>query len=71
MQQSKRYSLLEALANTISGFIISMVLNYYLLPVYGLKISLAGSFTFTFVFTIVTTLRSYVWRRLFNRLVTG
>lgn len=70
MPQSKTASFIEALANTVSGFALGVVLNYYLLPVYGLRVSAMDSMSLTLIFTIATTLRSYVWRRLFNRLVT-
>lgn len=67
MAQSKRASLAEAVANTVSGFIISVCLSYLLMPFYGVHFRWLDSLSYTAVFTVVTTTRSYVWRRVFNK----
>jgi len=68
--QSKRHSLIETLLNIGSGFVISMIVGHYVWPVFGLQVTVADNFWITAVFTVVSVIRSYAWRRAFNRLHT-
>ena len=69
--QSKRSSMVEAVANTVSGFVISVLLNWVLMPLYGLEIRFDQALSYTAIFMMVTTLRSYLWRRYFNHKETA
>lgn len=64
--QTRRHSVFEAVANTLVGFAIAMMTNYYALPLFGFLPSIAQSFWITCIFTVVTLMRSYALRRLFN-----
>jgi uncharacterized membrane protein len=64
--QSKYMSLLEATVGQIIGFLIGWVTNYLVLPLFGLAVSLSKSFWLTVVFAVVSFIRSYAIRRLFN-----
>ncbi len=64
--QSRKASLLESLANTLSGFGLSIVVGYFVFPLFGMPQSLASSFLITVVFTVVSIGRNYVIRRVFN-----
>ncbi|WP_041963444.1 DUF7220 family protein [Sulfurospirillum cavolei] len=66
MEQSKRASLLESLANTFSGFLLSIAVGYFVFPMFGMPQSLSSSFWITVVFTVVSIGRNYVVRRVFN-----
>jgi len=67
--QSKKQSLLECTLNISSGLIISMLLWYYIIsPVFKIDSSFMDTVLITMIFTIVSIVRSYVWRRLFNNL---
>lgn len=66
--QSRKQSLLEALLNTASGFLTSLLTQWLVFPWFNLHPSLRDNFALTAIFTIVSIVRSYVWRRLFNRL---
>jgi len=68
--QSRRHSLLEAVINTASGFIISLVVTEFLFPVFDLHPSFAANFSITTIFTIISVIRSYICRRIFNHLHT-
>ena len=68
MKQSKLESLVEASLNTASGFVVSLLVWQWLVaPIYGLPIDWGMNFGITIIFTVVSILRSYVWRRVFNR----
>ena len=67
MKQSRLESLLEATINVASGFIIAMlVLHFIVAPLWGLDWSLGDNFAVTAIFTSVSVVRGYFWRRFFN-----
>ncbi len=63
--QTKKNSIVEILLNTGSGFIVSFGITSLLLP-YMVTV---GAFGITCIFTVVSLVRSYVWRRIFNKKV--
>ena len=67
--QKKSHSFAEALFNTVFGFGISMVDNLIVLPMFGIKISLSNAFNIGAIFTLISIVRSYVLRRVFNRII--
>jgi len=66
MKQSKKSSMLEIGLNTGSGFIVSLIITTLLLP----YMETVGAFGITCIFTVVSLLRSYAWRRFFNNRIT-
>jgi hypothetical protein len=68
--QSKRLSLIEVLANIGTGFIISALLQQFVIgPIYNLPTSVSQNLEITIIFTVISVVRSYAFRRLFNRYV--
>jgi hypothetical protein len=59
-------SLMEALANNAIAFVISIVANQLVLPLFGLTVSLAQSIGITVAFTAISIVRGYVVRRVFE-----
>lgn len=68
MQQSKRVSAVEATLNIGSGFILSMMIWQLIAPLLGYDITITENVQLTSVFTVVSLIRSYAWRRIFTRL---
>lgn len=68
MAQSRRASLTEAVANSLVGFTISVVVNQYLMPLFGFSVTVTQSVIIVAVYTVVSILRSYILRRVFNAL---
>lgn len=66
MEQSKRASFMESLFNTFSGFLLSLIVGYFLYPYFGMRQSLGDSFWITVIFTVISIVRNYGSRRLFN-----
>lgn len=64
--QSRRASLGEAISNVSFGFGISVLANFYVLPLWGFKVSPRASLEIGLAFTLISVLRSYLLRRLFN-----
>lgn len=68
MSQSKKASLYESLTNVIVGFVIGYATNAIMLPLLGMHPSFKDSVILTVVFAIISVIRSYGLRRLFNYL---
>lgn len=67
-RQSKLGSFTEACLNTATGFVISLVVWHFVARAYGIPMPIGENLQITAIFTIVSIVRSYLWRRAFNRL---
>lgn len=66
MSQSKKHSVLESFTNTTAGILTSFLVQLFLYPIMGIKVSLTENITITVVFFVISLIRMYVLRRLFN-----
>ena len=65
--QTRKGSILEAILNTASGFIVAMLVWQLLVaPLFGYEVTLYDNFWLTSIFTFVSIVRTYIWRRIFN-----
>ena len=67
MKQSRLMSLVESIANVIVGYGVAVATQILIFPVFGLQTTLAQNLKMGAVFTIVSLVRSYALRRLFER----
>lgn len=65
--QSKKRSFIEAVTNVLVGYLVAVISNLIVLPLFGYQVSLFDGFAIGIVFTVISLIRSYVIRRLFNR----
>jgi len=68
MKQSKKYSLIESISNTIIGLITSFIIQIIIYPLLNIQVSIGQNILITFVFFIASIIRGYLVRRLFNRI---
>ena len=68
MKQSKQKSLVESTVQTIIGLAISIVLQVVLYPILGIPVSFTQNLIITAVFFIVSIVRGYIVRRIFEKL---
>lgn len=69
MAQTKLGSFAESLANIVVGFTINYVANLIILPLFGFSTLTAWTnFEIGLVFTIISLVRSYCLRRVFDRI---
>ena len=66
--QSKSLSIIEAITNTIAGLATSFVIQLIIYPILKIDVTLNQNIIITIVFFIVSILRSYLLRRLFNKI---
>ena len=65
--QSKKQSLIEAITNTSVGFLISLGATFVIFPIVGIESNTGKNIIITIFFTVISILRGYLLRRLFNK----
>jgi hypothetical protein len=65
--QSKRHSLMEAVLNVLIGYWIAIATQMAVFPLFGIHIPLEQDLLIGLIFTVVSLVRSYALRRVFNR----
>ena len=66
--QNKKLSAVEAITNTVSGLVISFIIQIIIYPFLDIEVTLDQNLFITFVFFVASFVRGYVVRRFFNRL---
>ena len=64
--QSRLMSMIEAIANVLVGFWVSVLAQMLVLPLFDLQVSFGQSIGMGLIFTVVSLVRSYLLRRAFN-----
>ena len=59
-------SAVEASFNVLIGYLVSVLANILILPLFGYNVTVADSFAIGLAFTAVSLVRSYALRRWFN-----
>jgi membrane protein implicated in regulation of membrane protease activity len=65
--QSRRRSALEAVANVLVGYVVAVLTQIAVFPLFGMHVPLSDNLLIGLIFTVVSLLRSYALRRVFNR----
>ena len=65
--QSRRQSLIEAITNVVVGYALAVLTQIVVFPWFGLQVSLGDNLAIGAMFVIISLLRSYALRRLFER----
>ena len=65
--QSKRESMIETLTSVFVGWLIGVILNLTVLPLFDYNITVVDSLWVSLIFTAVSVIRGYLIRRYFNR----
>ena len=66
MSQSKRASAVEAVANVAIGYCVAIAAQAVIFPLFGFHATTSDHMGIAALFTIVSLVRSYALRRLFN-----
>lgn len=66
--QSKKSSVFEAIVNTVVGLLSSLLIQCILYPIMDIPVTFGQNLIITMVFFVVSFTRSYLLRRLFNRI---
>ena len=66
--QSRWMSLVEAVTNIVVGYGLAVLTQIAVFPLFGLQVALRETFLLGLIFTLVSLIRSYTQRRIFNTL---
>ena len=64
--QTKKQSLIETLTSVFVGWLIGVILNLTILPLFDYNITVIDSLWVSLIFTVVSVIRGYIIRRWFN-----
>jgi hypothetical protein len=64
--QTKKYSAIEAITNTLTGLVVSFAIQLVIYPIMDIPVRLEQNIVITLVFTLASILRGYIIRRIFN-----
>ena len=64
--QSKMESMIETLTSVFVGWIIGVILNMLVLPLFDYDITVVDSLLVSLIFTVISVVRGYLIRRFFN-----
>ncbi len=68
MSQTKSQSAVESVANVAIGYVVSLVANATILPLFGFVVSMSDNLAIGAIYTSISIARSYMVRRIFNKL---
>ena len=64
--QTKRQSLIETLTSVFVGWLIGVILNLTILPLFDYNITVVDSLWVSLIFTVISVVRGYLIRRFFD-----
>ena len=66
--QSKLHSLIESASNIAIGYLVALASQIAVFPMFDIHVSIGDNLAIGAWFTVISLIRSYAVRRLFNRL---
>jgi len=66
--QTKKFSLIESISNVVVGYLVAVGSQIIIFPFFGIHIPMRDNFIIGLWFTVVSVIRSYSLRRIFNKL---
>lgn len=66
--QSKRLSLTEAITNTLTGLVVSFLIQLCVYGYFSITVTIEQNIYITLIFTMASIVRSYLIRRIFNKI---
>ena len=60
-------SFIESLIDVGSGFILAVLIQIYIFPLFGLHPTILDSLGIALIFTVVSITRAWLWRLVFKR----
>jgi len=64
--QSKKMSLVESVASVVAGYIITVLIQYWLYPFFGISIPAKEAIIISIIIVIAAFAKNFSIRRLFN-----
>lgn len=64
--QSKKMSLIETVLSVLIGYIVALLSQIVVFPLFDIEVSLIDNLLIGLLFTVISIIRGYYIRRLFN-----
>lgn len=64
--QKKKHSFLETVINTAIGYFVALATQMIVFPWFDIEVTYTQQFAIGFIFTVVSIVRGYFVRRMFN-----
>ena len=64
--QTKRMSLIETVLSVLIGYIVALLSQIVVFPLFDIEVSLIDNLLIGLLFTVISIIRGYFVRRLFN-----
>ena len=61
-------SLIESMIDVGSGFVLAILIQLYIFPIFNLYPSIIDSINIAIIFTVVSITRSWLWRLVFKKI---
>ena len=61
-------SLIESMIDVGSGFVLAILIQLYIFPIFNLYPSIVDSINIAIIFTVVSITRSWLWRLVFKKI---
>jgi len=61
-------NLIESFVDVGSGFILALLIQIYIFPIFGLYPSVLVGIKIALIFTTISIIRSWFWRTVFKRI---
>lgn len=66
--QTKTSSMIESISNVFIGYVVAVISQITIFPLFDIHVSVLDNALIGVWFTVISLVRSYTVRRLFNRL---
>ena len=66
--QSRKLSLIESVVNIAIGYLVAVLAQIVIFPMFGLQVTIGQNLKIGLCFMVISLVRSYFVRRLFERL---
>jgi hypothetical protein len=66
--QLKRHSALESITNVICGYVVALLSQVIIFPLFNIKVTIQDNLLIGAFFTVISLIRSYILRRIFTRI---
>ena len=68
--QTKKHSFIESLTNVFIGYLVALLSQLIIFPVFGIYVPLSDNILIGLWFTLISICRSYIIRRYYNGKIT-
>lgn len=67
MKQSKRHSFQESVFNIVIGYVVALLSQILVFPLFDIHVSFSDNILIGLYFTVISIIRSYALRRYFTK----